>query len=47
MDALEAEMSRLQREIRSAAAGDTALTGRLLDDLHRAQLAWDELARLD
>ena len=48
MDALEAEIARLQREARAASEmGDDARTRNLLDDLHRAQQAWDELARPD
>jgi hypothetical protein len=44
LDALEAEMRRLRGETRAAhAAGNAAVAGRLLDDLHRAQRAWDEL----
>jgi hypothetical protein len=44
LDALEAEVSRLQRKTRTAAAdGDADRARRLPDDLHRAQRAWDEL----
>jgi hypothetical protein len=47
LDGLEAEMTRLQREIRATRDGDPDLTTRLLDDLHRTQQAWDELTRPD
>lgn len=48
LDALEAEMTRLQRETRAASqAGDNDLATQLLDQLHRTQKAWDELTRPD